>query len=130
MPLTDSAVRNAKPGINAKGVKTSKAYKIADGGGLYLEVAIKGGKYWRLRYRFDGKQKLLSIGVYPAISLKDVRTKRGEAKEHLSQGIDPSELKKFTKQTKNLEGFEDVVREWHIKHKANWTESHTKKLID
>jgi len=89
MPLTDSAIRNAKPGINAKGVKTSKAYKIADGGGLYLEVTTKGGKYWRLRYRFDGKQKLLSIGVYPAVRLKDARVKRTEAKEHLSQGVAP-----------------------------------------
>jgi len=130
MPLTDSAVRNAKPYINAKGVKTSKAYKIADGGGLYLEVTIKGAKYWRLRYRFNGKQKLLSIGVYPEISLKIARVKRGEAKIQLSQGIDPSELKKITKQTKNLEGFEHVAREWYIKHKPNWTENHAKKLID
>ena len=87
MPLTDTAVRNAKSGINSKGVKTDKAYKIADGGGLYLEVTIKGAKYWRLRYRFNGKQKLLAIGVYPAISLKDARTKRDEAKKYLSQGI-------------------------------------------
>ena len=74
---------------------------------------------------------MLSIGVYPAISLKDARVKRGEAKEHLSQGIDPSEGKKITKQAKNRDGFEHVARrEWHIKHKPHWTESHAKKLID
>ena len=130
MPLTDTAVRNAKSGINSKGGKTDKAYKIADGGGLYLEVTIKGAKYWRLRYRFNGKQKLLAIGVYPAISLKNARTKRDEAKKYLSQGIDPSELKKITKKVQDTHSFEYVAREWHSKHKPNWTESHAKKLID
>jgi len=65
MPLTATAVLNATAGINSKGIKTNKPYKLSDGQGLYLEVTPKGQKYWRLKYRFDGKEKRLSIGVYP-----------------------------------------------------------------
>jgi len=71
MPLTDIAIRKAKSGINTKGIETNKPYKMSDGGGLYLEVSISGGKYWRLKYRFDGKEKRLAIGVYPTVTLKD-----------------------------------------------------------
>lgn len=130
MPLTDQKIKNAKPGINSKGEKTTKAYKMADGGGLYLEVTIKGAKYWRLKYRFAGKQKLLAIGVYPTTTLKEARKQRDAAKVRLSNGIDPSEFKKAAKQKENIEGFEHVAREWHVKHKPSWTESHAKKLID
>ena len=65
MPLTDTAIRNAKPGINAEGKTTRKPYKMGDAGGLYLEVAPNGSKWWRLKYRFEGKEKRLSLGVYP-----------------------------------------------------------------
>ena len=65
MPLTDTAIRNAKPG--------EKPVRLFDGGGLYLEVSPAGGKWWRLKYRFDGKEKRLSLGVYPDVSLKDAR---------------------------------------------------------
>jgi len=83
MPLTVTAVLNAKAGINSKGTKTNKPYKLSDGGGLYLEVTPKGqNKYWRLKYRFDGKEKRLSIGVYPSISLKDARKRKDDAKDH------------------------------------------------
>lgn len=130
MPLTAIAVLNAKAGINSKGNKTDKPYKLSDGGGLYLEVSPKGQKYWRLKYRFDGKEKRLSIGVYPAISLKDARKRKDKAKDLLNNGVDPSEFKKTTKKKESIEGFEHVAREWHLKHKPSWTESHAKKLID
>jgi len=130
MPLTATAVLNAKAGINSKGTKTNKLYKLSDGGGLYLEVTPKGQKYWRLKYRFDGKEKRLSIGVYPSISLKDARKRKDDAKDLLNNGVDPSEFKKVSKKKESIEGFEHVAREWHIKHKPSWTESHAKKLID
>lgn len=130
MPLTDITIRKAKPGINAKGVETNKAYKMADGGGLYLEVSVTGGKYWRLKYRVNGKEKKLAIGVYPIVSLKQAREKRDEAKRQLSNGIDPSEIKKTIKHTEALDYFEYVANEWYIKHKSNWTETHAQKILN
>jgi hypothetical protein len=85
MPLTDVACRTAKPG--------SKSRKIADGGGLYLEVMPSGSKYWRLKYRYAGKEKRLAIGVYPEVTLGEARDKRDEARKLLSAGTDPSEAK-------------------------------------
>jgi Arm DNA-binding domain len=73
MPLTDTAIRNAKPG--------SKPTRMFDGGGLYLEVAPRGGKWWRLKYRYGGKGKRLSLGVYPDVSLKNARQRRDEARK-------------------------------------------------
>ncbi|MCF6354309.1 MAG: Arm DNA-binding domain-containing protein [Candidatus Polarisedimenticolaceae bacterium] len=72
MPLSDTAIRNAKP--------SDKSKKMFDGGGLYLEVAPSGGKWWRLKYRFDGKEKRLSLGVYPDVSLKNAREKGGQSR--------------------------------------------------
>lgn len=81
MPLTVTTIRNAKPGDKTK--------KMFDGGGLYLEVAPSGGKWWRFKYRFGGKEKRLSLGVYPDVSLKDARDRRDEARKLLAKGIDP-----------------------------------------
>ena len=89
MPLTDTAIKGFKP--------EDKPYKEFDGGGLYLEVAPKGGKWWRLKYRFGGKEKRISLGTYPPIGLKDARQRRDEAKELLAKGIDPGEQKKEAK---------------------------------
>jgi hypothetical protein len=89
MPLSDPAVRNAKPGARAR--------KMFDGGGLYLEVSPRGGKWWRLKYRFDGKAKRLSLGVYPGVSLKAARDRRDKARKLLADGIDPSENRKAQK---------------------------------
>ena len=86
MPLSDTAIRNAKPG--------SKAKRMFDGGGLYLEIAASGGKWWRFKYRFNGKEKRLSLGVYPDVSLKDARNRRGEARKLLDNEVDPSEHRK------------------------------------
>ncbi|MGE4411645.1 MAG: tyrosine-type recombinase/integrase [Sphingobium sp.] len=89
MPLTDIAIRNAKPG--------AKPAKMADGGGLFLFVTPAGGKLWRLKYRMEGKEKLLSIGAYPEISLSDARKRRDEARAMLAEGKDPSREKQRAK---------------------------------
>ena len=91
--LTDVAARNAKP--------KDKPYKITDSGGLYLLVKTTG-KYWRMNYRFAGKQKTLAIGVYPAVSLVDARKKREDARKLLAEDVDPAIVKAINKQTKLL----------------------------
>jgi hypothetical protein len=124
MPLTHTAIRNAKPG--------DKARKMFDGGGLYLEVAPSGGKWWRLKYRFDGKEKRLSLGVYPDVSLKDARDRRDEARRLLANGIDPSEHRKANKAAiveRAANSFEVVAREWFAKHEPNWSASHSIRII-
>lgn len=107
MPLTDITVRNAK--------STEKAQKLSDAGGLYLMVHANGSKYWRLKYRFLGKEKVLAIGVYPLITLSDARTRREDAKKLLANGQDPSAVKQTIKAEAKLEAantFEAVAREW------------------
>ena len=124
MPLNDPAIRNAKP--------KDKPYKLADAKGLYLEVAPSGGKWWRLKYRFDGKEKRLSLGVYPDVGLKDARTRRDEARKLLADGVDPSENRKAQKSARAdraANSFEVVAREWHTKHAPNWTEHHSDRII-
>ena len=105
MALTDLKVRSIKP--------TDKAQKISDGAGLILHVTPAGGKYWRFNYRYDGKQKTLSFGVYPQISLSEARKKRLEAKQQLSEGVDPGFAKQAIKQQKEaVEAllFENIAR--------------------
>ena len=116
--------------IECKNAKSrDRDYKLADGGGLFLLVAKSGSRYWRLKYRFNGKEKLLSVGVYPKISLKEARIKRDEAKKLLSNGIDPSDFKKVTEKAENLDDFEHVAREWHTKFKPSWTEDHGNRIL-
>ncbi len=124
MPLSDTAIRNAKP--------SDKTKKIFDGGGLYLEVAPSGGKWWRLKYRFDGKEKRLSLGVYPDVSLKDARNRRDEARKLLANDIDPSENRKAAKAAKvarAANSFEVVAREWFAKYEPNWSANHANRTI-
>ncbi|MDZ7641646.1 MAG: integrase arm-type DNA-binding domain-containing protein [Desulfurivibrio sp.] len=122
MPLTDTAVRNAKP--------DKKPRRLFDGGGLYLEVAPSGGKLWRLKYRFAHKEKRLAFGVYPEVSLKEARDKRDEARALLAQGVDPGEIRKATKETPSTEGtFEAVAREWHARFANSWSATHRQKLL-
>jgi len=107
MPLTDTAIKNAKP--------AEKAKRMFNGGGLYLEVSPKGGKWWRLKYRSLGKEKRLSLGVYPDVSLKVARDRRDDARKLLAEGIDPSENRKAQKSStgeKAANSFEVVAREW------------------
>ena len=84
--LTDAVIGDAKP--------SAKPLRMFDGGGMYLEVSPSGGKLWRLKYRFEGKEKRLALGVYPAVSLKEARERRDEAKKLLADGVDPGELAK------------------------------------
>jgi integrase len=124
MPLTDTAIRNAKPG--------EKAIKLFDERGLYLEVSPAGGKWWRLKYRFDGKEKRLSLGVYPDVSLKDARERRDAARKLLADGIDPSENRKAQKSARAdraANSFEVVAREWYAKYSTTWAKDHGNRII-
>jgi len=124
MPLSDMAIKKANP--------NDKKQKMFDGGGLYLEVAPSGGKLWRLKYRFGGKEKLLSLGPYPTISLKDAREKREAAKRLLLDHQDPGEVKKARKLAAVYGGedsFEYVAREWIENNSRTWVESHTARLV-
>lgn len=124
MPLTDTAIRNAKPG--------EKAVKLFDERGLYLEISPTGGKWWRMKYRFDGKEKRLSLGVYPDVNLKDARNRRDEARKLLTNGIDPSENRKAQKSARAdraANSFEAVAREWFAKYSPTWAASHASKII-
>jgi integrase len=117
-PLSEVKVRNAKSRGNA--------YKLFDGGGLFLLVTPSGGKLWHFKYRFDNKEKKLTLGIYPEISLADARQRRDDARRQLAHGIDPGAVRKAQKQaeTEETETFEVIAREWHAKFKANWTEGH------
>jgi integrase len=115
MPLSDAKARNAKP--------RSKPYKIADGDGLFLLVKPSGSKYWRMRYFFSGKEKLLALGVYPEVPLGDARERRMQARKLLADGKDPGEVKKQHKQQvilKTANTFEVVAREWFDNRKHEW----------
>lgn len=118
MPLSDTAIRQAKPG--------PKPYRLFDGGGLYLEVAPSGGKWWRLKYRFDGKEKRLSFGVYPDVSLKDAREQREAARKLLAKGIDPGEERKAGKASETG-SFAAVAREWIAHKKPTWSMTHAER---
>jgi integrase len=124
LALTDTAVRNAKPG--------KKPVKLFDERGLFLLVTPAGGKWWRFRYRFDGKEKLLSMGVYPDVGLKAARDRRDDARKLVADGIDPGDNRKAVKATKAgqaANSFEVVAREWFEKHKQTWAENHSAKII-
>ncbi|MFG1293746.1 tyrosine-type recombinase/integrase [Xanthobacter versatilis] len=124
MPLTDTAVRNAKG--------KEKPYKLSDGGWLFLLVNPDGKRYWRASYRFAGKQKTLALGPYPAVSLADARKQRDTLKEHLAQGIDPSEAKKADKRAAALNSsrtFEAIGREWFALKLPGWVPSYSDRLM-
>jgi integrase len=132
MSLTDTAIRNAKPKITPSGSVTTKPYKMGDAGGLYLEVAPSGGKWWRFKYRFEGKEKRVSLGVYPDVSLKDARQRRDEARKLVAAGVDPGENRKaqrLARADQAANSFEVVAREWFGKYKPTWTDGHSSKII-
>lgn len=124
MPLTtDAAIRNLKP--------SDKPAKYPVGKGLYLLVTPKGQKWWRLRYRFGGKEKMLGLGVYPEVSLKKAVEKRDEARRLLADGLDPSRVKreeKAERQRKAANSFETIAREWFGKHSPNWADTYIRKV--
>jgi integrase len=123
MPLTDTAIRNAK----AK----EKPFKLSDEKGLYLLVN-KAGKYFRFDYRYAGKRKTFALGVYPEVKLAEAREKRDEARKLLQNDVDPAQYRKETKAMQKehaANSFEAVSREWFTKNKHVWTEGHSRTII-
>jgi integrase len=124
MTLTDTAIRKAKP--------TDKPYKVADEKGLFLLVAPTGGKLWRMKYRYEGREKLLSFGPYPDVPLIRARERRDDARKLLADGIDPSEHQKAVNAAKTeraANSFEVVAREWYAKYSPNWAEHHGDRIL-
>lgn len=123
--LTDTKIRTQ--------LKTKeKQYKVADSGGLYILVHTNGSKYFRMKYKFQGKEKVYSIGTYPLVTLQEARQARDEAKKLLSKGIDPTTHKKELKTEKALASkntFEAVAREWHQKRLNKWKPKHASDVI-
>jgi len=124
MPLTAIAIQKAKIG--------DKTLRLFDGGGLYLELTPTGGKWWRLKYRFDGKEKRLSLGVYPEVSLRLARARRDDARKLLAEGIDPSENRKAQKTARAdraANSVETVAREWYAKYSPTWAKNHGNRIL-
>lgn len=124
MALTNTRVKQIEP--------RDKDYKEFDGNGLYLHIKTNGSKYWRLKYRFNGKEKLLSIGVYPRVSLAKARKAANKARDQIEEGIDPSLEKKKSKQDaliKQENSFEVIAKEWWGKQKGRWSEKHADKVL-
>ncbi|MSQ19260.1 MAG: DUF4102 domain-containing protein [Betaproteobacteria bacterium] len=123
MPISDTVIRKAQP--------QSKPFRLFDGAGMYLEIAPSGGKWWRLKYRIAGKEKRLSLGVYPEVTLREARQRRDDARRMLRNGIDPSAAKQTEKREAKLtevNAFERVARDW-IEHQSPRWEAQTKKRI-
>ncbi len=124
MPLTNTQCQNAK----AK----EKPYKLSDGGGMYLEIMPNGSKYWRLKYRFLGKERRLALGVFPTVTLAEAREMREEAKKLLAKGIDPSTAKRERRHgnIRNAQNtFQVVALEWHDKQKDGWSRGYPEKIL-
>lgn len=124
MPLTDTAIRNYKPG--------AKPAKVAAEKGLFMLVTPSGGKWWRFKYRFGGKEKLLALGVYPEVSLKEARARRDAARKMLENDIDPGEQRKTDKATRAeraANSFEAVTREWCKKMTPAWAPAYAVRLL-
>jgi hypothetical protein len=124
MALTDVKARNAKPG--------EKQVKLYDSDGLFLLVTPAGGKWWRFKYRFDGKEKLLTLGTYLEITLLEARHRRDDSRKLVANGVDPSAVKKAQKAAKSegdANSFEVVAREWHAKFTPTWSDSYTSWVL-
>ncbi len=124
MPLSNTAILNAK--------STDKPYALTDERGLSILIQPTGGKWWRFRYRFEGKAKMLSFGVYPDVGLKDARERRDAARKLLADGVDPGEHRKAAKAVKverAANSFEVIGREWFEKNRETWAPSHADKII-
>ena len=124
MALTDIRIRNAKP--------TGNAYKLSDGGGMYLLMKPDGARYWRLDYRFAGKRRTLALGVYPIISLADARKRREDARELLAKDIDPGVAKKTAARDAKLASentFEAIAREWHANQSKRFVPAYSARIL-
>lgn len=120
MKLTAKAVSAAK--------SQSKPYKLYDGEGLYLLIAVNGSRYWRFKYRFDGKEKHLAVGVYPEVSLAQARSVSREAKVNISKGVDPADEKRQKKARVKGVLFKEIADEWQSKRKPTWSEKYAMQL--
>lgn len=119
MPLSDTQIRNARP--------AERPRKLFDGGGLFLYVTTSGSRLWRMAYRFEGKSRLISFGEYPAVSLRDARERRDEARRLLAGGVDPSARRKEEREARRAverDSFGNVAREWHGIRTAEFSEKH------
>jgi integrase len=124
MLLSHTKIQNAKP--------AKRAVRLFDGRGLYLEIAPAGSRWWRFKYRFAGKEKRISLGVYPDVGLKQARDKREEARKQVAAGVDPSAARKQAKQAlieSTVNTFEAIAREWFAKHSPGWERSYSVKLL-
>jgi integrase len=122
--LSATQIAGAKP--------NGSIQKLWDGGGLYLLLSAKGEKGWRLKYRYLGKEKLLSMGTFPEVGLKLARERRADARRVLAQGLDPSAARKAAKRGQTLKAantFEAVARRWFDAAKPKWTDGHTKRVL-
>lgn len=125
MKLTATECKNAKP--------KDKPYKLADGGGMFLLVQPNGARYWRLKYRYANREKLLALGVFPEVSLSEARQKRDAARKVLDAGEDPSNVKREKKRQtieKSEQTFERIAREWHQKGSGKWSAGYATKIMD
>ena len=135
MSLSDINCKNAKPCINPNKPHedfSGKAYKLFDGGGLYLEVLPTGSKLWRIKYRYLGKERRLSLGAYPVVSLADAREQRMEIKKLLAKDIDPAQARREVRQglIRNAENtFKAVALEWHEKQVGGWSDNHANNVL-
>lgn len=126
--LTDVKVRNVKP--------KAIPFKVFDGRGLFLIVTPNGGKWWRLKYRHGGKQKLISLGTYPDVGLKDARSRRDEARRLVAAGVDPSAARQEAKavqmaaEQRENDSFEAVAREWFAKFSTGWVSDYADLVIE
>lgn len=120
MRLTATAVKQAGP--------RAKQYKLHDGRGLFLHVHPNGSKYWRLKYRFGDREKLLGLGVYPDVTLKKARERAQDARSLVADDIDPSARRQAEKQA-GRNSFEAVAREWHDRNRSSWSEAHAARIL-
>ncbi len=120
--LSDIKIKSLKP--------KDKSYNVTDEKGLSIEISPQGGRWWRFKYRFDGKQKRLSLGIYPEVSLKQARERRDEFRRQIADGIDPAEARKALKHSRGEHNsFEAVAREWHSKQKHTWSDDHADRTL-
>ena len=125
MPLNDMQIRRAKP--------EAKAYTLGDGQGLSLLIEPNGSKSWRFRYRFAGKPKMISLGVYPTITLADARCRRDDARKLVAEGKNPSKVRKEQKialQTESESAFEKIATEWHQMKSAKWSAGYASDIME
>ena len=124
MPLSQVKCKNAKP--------KPRTYRLFDEKGLYLEITPKGQKWWRFKYRFNGKEKRISLGVFPEVGLKEARDSRDDARQQLRNNVDPSAIRKARKLSNaraNDSSFEVIAREWHAKQSSVWSESYADDVL-